>query len=268
MATSVTAGAPDGSRRTFGEWLIEHGEIILALAKRDLKTRFNHNFFGYSWTFAAPLVWIAATYGTFYFLGRKSPVYTDTITFIISGLIPYASFRYVINSMGRVAGATRPLMIFPTITREHAAIAGALVEYGNMLVLASMIMAVNYIAFGNFELDNFPMWLEGVTLASLLGAAYGYFFVVISRDNPTLFQLGVVILRPSYFISGVFFIPNELRGDVLAVFSWNPLFHAVEIARDGMLFHYTSHVADAGYVIACIAVLLGAALAVGAWRGD
>lgn len=261
----ITAGA--GARRTPGEWIVEHGEIILALAKRDLKTRFSQNFFGYSWTFVAPLVWIAATYGMFYFLGRKSPIYADTITFIVSGLIPYASFRYVINSMGRVAGTTRPLLIFPTVTREHAAIAGALVEYGNMLILAVIMMAINYVAFGNFELDDFPMWIEGLTLAWLLGVAYGYFFVVISRDDPTLFQFGVVILRPSYFISGVFFVPNELRGDVLAVLTWNPLMHAIEIARDGMLFHYTSHVADAGYVLACAAAMLAVAFAVRAWRG-
>ena len=76
----------------------------------------------------------------------------------------------------------------------------------------------------------------------------------------------MILLRPSYFFSAVFFIPNELTGDVLKVFSWNPLLHAVEIARDGMLFHYESRVADPLYVIVCIAVLFGAALAVRAWR--
>jgi capsular polysaccharide transport system permease protein len=268
VPAQFTTATADLSRRTSGEWLVEHGEIVLALARRELKTRFSQNSFGYSWTFIAPVVWIAATYGMFYFLGRKSPVYTDLVTFIISGLIPYASFRYVINSMGRVVAGVRSLQIFPTIAREHAVVAAALVEFANMLLLAAAIMLVNYAAFGNFELDNFPMWLEGVALAWLLGAAYAYFFVVLSRNDPTLFQVGVMLLRPTYFISGVFFVPNELRGDVLAVFAWNPLLHAIEIARDGMLFHYTSHVANPGYVVACIVVMFAAALAVRAWRGS
>ena len=268
MPANAIAHGAGGPRRSLSEWAIEQSEIVLALARRDFKTRFDQNFFGYSWTFIAPLVWVAATYGMFYFMGRQSPVYTDLITFIISGLIPYASFRYVINSMGRMAGVTRPLLIFPTLAREHAVIAGALVEFGNMLFLAAAIMAANYLAFGNFELDNFPMWFAGMALAWLLGAAYAYFFVVLSRDNPTLFQLGIVILRPTYFISGVFFIPNELRGDVLRIFSWNPLLHAIEISRDGMLFHYTSHVADPGYVLLCIAVMFGSAVAIRIWRGD
>jgi capsular polysaccharide transport system permease protein len=268
MSAEVIAKGAGAPRRSASEWLVEQGEIVLALARRDFKTRFNQNFFGYSWTFIAPLVWVAATYCMFYFLGRKSPVYTDLITFIISGLIPYASFRYVINSMGRLAGVTRPLLIFPTLAREHAVIAAALVEFGNMLFLAAAIMAVNYLAFGNFELDNFPMWIGGMALAWLLGAAYAYFFVVLSRNDPTLFQVGILLLRPSYFISGVFFVPNELRGDVLRIFSWNPLLHAIEISRDGMLFHYTSHVADAGYVVLCTALMLAAALAIRVWRGD
>ena len=240
---------------------------MLALAARDFKTRFSQNFFGYSWTFVAPMLWIGGTFSFFYFLGRTSPVYTDIITFIISGLIPFASFRYVINAMGRVNTTARGLLIFPTVTREHAAIAAALVEYVNIFILVAVIMGINWFAFGNGEMDNPLMWLFGVTLAWGLGAAYGYFFSVLSRDDITIFQFGIILLRPAYFFSGVFFTPNELRGGVLAVFSWNSLLHAVEIARDGMLFHYQSRITDPLYVIICIFVILGAALGVRAWRG-
>jgi capsular polysaccharide transport system permease protein len=110
------------------------------------------------------------------------------------------------------------------------------------------------------------MWLGGVTLAWALGAAYGYFFSVLSRKDVTIFQIGVILLRPSYFFSAVFFIPNELTGDILKIFSWNPLLHAVEVARDGMLFHYESRVADPVYVIGWIVGLFAAAFAVRAWR--
>ena len=267
MSLELTASGGEASRRSFGEWVVEHGEIVLALARRDIGTRFSQNFFGYSWTFVVPILWIIGTYGFFYFFARKSPVYTDTITFIISGLLPFASFRYVINALGRVNGVTRGLLIFPSVTREHAAVAAAIVEYGNMLVVVAIIMGINYLVFGNFELDDFPMWIEGLTLAWMLGCAYGYFFSVLSRGDPTLFQFGVILLRPSYFLSGVFFIPSELRGDVLRLLSWNPLLHAIEISRDGMLFHYQSHMADWTYVITCFAIMMGAAFAVRAWKG-
>ena len=267
--TSSTEWAGDASgepRRSFGEWAVEHGEIVYALARRDIETRFSQNAFGYSWTYIAPLLWIAGTYAFFYFLGRNSPVYTDLLTFIISGLIPFVAFRYTVNAMGRVNGAARTLLIFPTVSREHIAVAGALVEYANIFVLAAVIMAANYFVFGNWELESAPVWVGGLTLAWLLGAGYGYFFSVLSRTDATVFQFGVILLRPSYFISGVFFTPNELRGDILALFSWNPLLHAIEISRDGMLFHYQSRVDDPMYVVVCIVVLFAAGLVIRALR--
>jgi capsular polysaccharide transport system permease protein len=253
-------------RRSLGEWLIEHGEIVLALISRDLKTRFSHNLFGYSWSFVAPILWIGGTYSFFYFLGRTSPVFTDIVTFIISGLIPYVAFRYTANAMGKVNGGVRSLVIYPTVTPEHAAVAMAIIEYVNVYIVAAIIMAINYVVFGNIELDDLPLWAGGITLAWLLGAAYGYLFSVLSRRDVTIFQLGIILLRPSYFFSAVFFIPNEIRGPVLDVLGWNPLMHAVDISRDGMLFHYQSHISDALYVVVSIVLLFGAAIAARPWR--
>jgi capsular polysaccharide transport system permease protein len=266
MNAGWIASGEEAPRQSFGEWLIEHGEIVLALAQRDVKTRFSQNLFGYSWSFVAPLLWAGGTFSFFYFLGRTSPVFTDLVTFIISGLIPFVAFRYTVNAMGKVNGTVRSLVIYPTVTHEHAAIAAVLVEYVNVYIVAAIIMAINYLAFGNIELDNLPLWMAGITLSCLLGAGYGYVFSVLSRQDVTVFQLGIILLRPSYFFSAVFFIPNEIRGPVLDVLSWNPLMHSVEMARDGMLFHYQSHVSDSLYVIACVVLLFGAGIAVRSWR--
>lgn len=266
MNTDLALAQGRPGSRSPGEWIVANSEIVLALVRRDFSTRFSQNFFGYSWSFVAPLLWIGGTFAFFHFLGRRSPIYTDVITFIVSGIIPYVAFRYTVNAMGRVNGTVRGLLIFPTVTREHSAVAAAVLEYANIYVLAAVLFALNYFIFGNGEMSNFPMWAGGVTLAWLLGAGYGYFFSVLARGDPTIFQFGVIILRPSYFLSGVFFVPSELRGDILAVLQWNPLLHAVEIARDGMLFHYQSKLTDAWYVLAWAAGLFGAGLAVRAWR--
>jgi len=53
---------------------------------------------------------------------------------------------------------------------------------------------------------------------------------------------------------------------VLDVLGWNPLMHAVDISRDGMLFHYQSHISDALYVVVSIVLLFGAAIAARPWR--
>lgn len=235
-----------------GPGLLGHIDIISALIRRDIQTRFAGNFLGFGWTYVVPLVWIAATYFAFYFFGRRVPVYTDTITFIIAGLIPYMGFRYTVNSVTRANTAMRRLLIFPTVTLEHGVISSALIEWVNVLVVFAFMALLNWLVFGNWEMDDPLRFLEGMTLACGLGASFAYVLVALTEISPGFRQAGMVILRPSFFISGVFFTANELPDRVLPIFIWNPLLHAVEIGRDGMLFHYESRVASAVYPVAWI----------------
>lgn len=249
-----------------GDKFIDRLNVVLALARREVQSRFGQTSIGYAWSYVTPLVWIAATYFAFFLFGRTSPVYTDIITFIISGLLPYAAFRFVINAIGRVNSGMRGLLIFPSVSIEDGVIAIALVEFFNMFVVFLVVAGLNWLVFGNGELDNPLMFLEGVILAWALGASYGYLFAILAQINPTFQNLGLVLLRPSYFISAIFFTANELPDRYLKFFALNPILHAVDIARDGMLFHYQSRVASPLYVIAWIAGMVGLALLIRALR--
>jgi capsular polysaccharide transport system permease protein len=211
-------------------------------------------------------VWIAATYLSFNLFGRTTPVFTDSITFIVSGLVPYAAFRYTVNAISRVNSSMRGLLIFPSVTYEHGVITVAILEFLNAFLVFAVVAAANFLAFGNGELADPLQFVEGVALAWGLGASYGYLFSVLARSNPTVQQVGMVMLRPTFFVSGVFFVANELPDHVLDFLGWNPLLHAVEIARDGMLFHYQSRIASPFYALAWIAALAIAGVTASIWR--
>jgi ABC-type polysaccharide/polyol phosphate export permease len=266
MSSSADTAIGGGRRASLTESLVAHIDIVLAIAARDIRGRFGQNTLSYAWAYLAPLAWVAATYLGFYIFSRTVPVYTDTITFIISGLIPYASFRYTITALGRVNNGIRGLLIFPQVRHEHGIAAVAILEFLNIFVVFAVVASANYLLFGNGELDNIPQFVAGVALAWGLGASYGYLFSALGRYRPGLQRLGAALLRPSFFISGVFFTANELPENLLNYFSWNPLLHAIEVARDGMLFHYQSRVASPLYVIAWIAVLTALGVAVSASR--
>jgi ABC-type polysaccharide/polyol phosphate export permease len=53
---------------------------------------------------------------------------------------------------------------------------------------------------------------------------------------------------------------------VLSLLALNPVLHAVEISRDGMLFHYQSRVASPLYALLWIAIMLSAALIMRAFQ--
>lgn len=250
------------AERSLADRALDHVHIILALARRELASRFGQNALGYAWTYVMPLIWIGSTYFVFSFVGRRAPVYTDLVTFIISGLIPFLSFRLVIGAMARVNGSVRSLVIYPTVTRDHAAIAMALVELGNTFLVFGVVAALNYAFLGNFELENPLQFVGGVILAWGLGASYGYFFSTLALINLTFQYIASPLLRPAIFLSGIFFVANELPQKMLNLFQYNPVLHAVEFGRDGMLFHYTSRIADPLYVVFWIAGLLAASMVV------
>jgi ABC-type polysaccharide/polyol phosphate export permease len=248
--------------RSFADRLYDHACIVGALVRREVQSRFGQNALGYAWTYVAPLLWIGGTYFFFNYVGRKSPVYTDLITFIISGLIPFLAFRLANASMARVNGSVRGLVIFPTVTRDHAAVAMAFVELANTFVVFSVVALLNLALFGNGEIDNALKFATGVALAWGLGVGYGYFFSTLGLIDVTFQHVSGPLLRPAIFLSGIFFVANELPENVLAIFALNPILHAVEFARDGMLFHYQSRVADPFYVLFWIAGMFAAALIV------
>jgi capsular polysaccharide transport system permease protein len=241
------------------ESMRHHARLISALIAREIQSRFGESRFSYAANYIAPLAWIAATYFAFMLLGRIPPVYTDTITFILSGLIPYAAFRYVVTAIGRSRSVARKLLIYPSVTEEHAMAAAAMLEFVNALIFFALVSCANYLIFGNGELAHPLLFFWGLALSWGLGVGYASLFAVLSRYSGTFNQIGQVILRPSFFLSGVFFTANELPDHFLAVLGWNPLLHAIDIARDGMLFHYQSRVASSLYVVACIVALLSAA---------
>jgi ABC-type polysaccharide/polyol phosphate export permease len=248
------------SQQGLAEWTRVQAQLVLALARRDIRSRVGEGGVGYAMSLLAPLAWIAATYLAFSLFGRSSPVYTDTITFIISGLIPYAVFRYVVTAIGRTRSTVRGLLIYPAVAEEHSVAAAALVEFANGLIFFAIVFAANYLLFDRAEMAAPLAFLWGLGLCWGLGASYGYAFSALSRINDRFQQIGQILLRPSFFLSAVFFTANELPNRILDILGWNPLLHAIEIARDGMLFHYQSRVASSGYVLLWIAAfaLIGA----------
>ena len=256
------------SEQGVGEWTRVQAQQVFALTARDIRSRFGENGFGYAMSLLAPLAWIAATYLAFSLFGRTSPVYTDTITFIISGLIPYAVFRYVVTAIGRTRSTARGLLIYPSVSEEHAVAAAALVEFGNGLILLVVVFTANYLLFDRAEMADPLAFLWGLALCWGLGASYSYMFLALSRINERFQQIGQILLRPSFFLSAVFFTANELPNRILDILGWNPLLHAVEIARDGMLFHYQSRIASSGYVLLWIAAFALAGALISMARRD
>src|SRR5690606_36710478 len=105
---------------------------------------------------------------------------------------------------------------------------------------------------GSLTIDNLAYTLSGLLLAELLGAGLGLVVGAGTLYWSALDQIISPILRPLFFISGIFFTANDLPTPVLAILSYIPVLHVFEMGRDGWFPSYTSLVLDLVYLFSWV----------------
>ena len=88
------------------------------------------------------------------------------------------------------------------------------------------------------------------------GLALGTVLCALSIINNATQRIKGPVMRPLFWISGLFFTANALPSHIREYFLWNPIFHCVEIVRDGWFTQYHAAYASPGYVLAWTIVLL------------
>ena len=217
---------------------------IHALVVRDIRSRFSGDPLGYGWAFVTPLVWITSIAIVFSFIGRTVPIYTDVVSFLIAGMLPYTVFRMTITSTMRSLKVNRYMLYFAKISKIDILIASALVELVNALAVYIVLVIANLLLFSNFELANPALAITGFTLAWGLGVSFGHLAASFTEISDATLRIVPIVLRPMFWISGIFYVANELPDYIMQVLQYNPLLQAIEIMRDGVFLNYTSRYAD------------------------
>ena len=230
-----------------------------AIIVREVRSRFTGDVLGYAWAYLTPLAWVGIIYFIFSFMGRRSPIDTDVLSFILSGVIPYIAFRFTITAVLRARTAYRHIMALSTVSPQLVYAAIAILELYNALAIYALFLAANYLIFGRFEMADPLLALLGFSLAWGSGAAFGYAAVRLSAISEVAARITPTLLRPLFYISAVFYTANEMPVSVVEWLAWNPLLHAIELTRSGLFLAYESHVASPWVPI----LFIGLALAVG-----
>ncbi len=234
-------------------WLRKIKAIIL----REIGSRYTGDALGYLWAYVVPLAWIGVIYVLFIALDRRIPIDTDIGSFICSGVVPYICARYTINAILRARTAYRHILSFSTVSHNLVACAVFLLELGNSVLVFLVLLLLNYAAFGFFEMHDPVLALWGFFLAVAGGGAFGYLMMSLSTIWPALSRATPIFLRPFFYISGVFYTANELTPGVRELLSWNPLFHGIEILRNGLFEGYHSLLGTSTtpliFIVICIA---------------
>lgn len=226
--------------RGFFNWL----SLLSGLIRRDMQTRYAGGALGYAWAIIIPAAWILAITSFFHWIGRSSPIGTDLPIFVATGMMPYLAFRQAITSMNRGIRAERHLLVFGPARPEDLFTATAIAEALNTLLVVACILSLLAATSLVPAPGNALQAIFGLSLAWALGVSTGRIAALLSLLSDTARRLLPIILRPFFWVSGIFFVAAELPTQIAGWLWWNPLLHITEILRSGYFAGFESTMAN------------------------
>lgn len=242
--------------------LFDQFQVVHALILRETRTRFGEHQLGYIWALLEPILFAAPFMLIYTIAERSPPPGMSLIAFLITGIVPYNAFRSVHAKVGAAIDANRGLLFYPQVQPLDLSISRIILESATLMTSFMVVMLGEALVTGNFEVDSPLLVLAGLVLASLLGGGVGMTLGALSVYSPTVERISGPILRPLFWVSGIFFTANSLPEQVASVMSYNPVLHAVELVRTGWFVDYTSRYASIVYLSAWVLgfLFLGLAL--------
>jgi capsular polysaccharide transport system permease protein len=232
-------------------WVIQR-RVVHALMMREVRTRFGRNRLGYLWAFAEPLFWVATFAGVRILMGASPPAGMDMVSFLATGIITFILFRTTVNHcMASILG-NKPLLFYPQVRPLDIALARSLLEGATLVAVFVGILFANGLYQGELYVDNAVGVIGALLLTWLLGVGMGLFFMGLSVYSAAIERIVPLLMRPLFFISGLFFTADELPADLREILLYNPVLHTIEMVRDGWFREFHSGYFEVGYVVGWI----------------
>lgn len=204
------------------------------------------------------VVFVMAFYVMFSVLGlRASAVRGDFLLYLMSGIFLYMTHTKTLSAVAGSEGPTSPMMLHAPMNTIIAIMSSALSALYIQVLALTLILFVYYMGFQRFEIDDAAGAFGMLLLAWFGGVAIGTVLLAAKPWAPNAVQIITLIYqRANMIASGKMFLANTLPGFMLAMFDWNPLFHAIDQARGFTFINYMPRYSSISYALITYAVIL------------
>ena len=225
-------------------------QVVHALVLRETRTKFGKHQLGYLWAVFEPMFWVFTFWGMYVVVGRPVSPGLDNVTFLTTGILTYQLFASNVSRIGEAVNGNKPLLFYPQVQPIDLVWARAALETATLGAVFVIIMGGT--AFYRCEVprvDSVLMVLGGLFLAAFLGTSLGLFLCMLGEILPVVERLRGPIMRPLFWVSGLFFTLDEVPASTHSALLRNPVLHTLEMVRDGWFPEYDSGKADPMYVL-------------------
>ena len=219
---------------------VQMAELIYHSIVRSIRKQHNNAFMAIVMNMLQAVLFVAAFYLMFSILGmRGASVRGDFLLYIMSGIFLYLTH---IKAMGAVAGSegpASPMMQHAPMTTAVAIASAALGSLYVQVLSMVVILFIYHVAFVPITIDQPAAAFGMLLLAWFTGCALGLVMLAIKPWFPTFVSIFTQIYqRANMIASGKMFVANMLPGYMIAMFDWNPLFHAIDQSRGYVFANY------------------------------
>lgn len=241
--------------RDLGRGLFIELQVLHALILRETRTRFGESQIGYLWALLQPLLWIGPMIWLFQATGRGTPMGMSVVGFLATGLITFQLFRNCALRVLVAIDSNRGLLFYPQVKPISLMMARTLLEGATGISVFFAILGGEALVLGVFPADNLLEVIGGLGLTAALGGALGSVLCSLNVMSDSVQRFANPLIRPLFWVSGIFFSVDELPPQVAAYFLWNPLLHTITFVRAGWFASHESHLVNAWYPLAWIVAL-------------
>jgi capsular polysaccharide transport system permease protein len=227
-------------------------DVIYALFAREIRTGFNDKL-GLSWAVINPVIFIfVLSFLRGKLVGDDSHT-LSTFTFMAIGILFIQSFLQTMGSSARAIGKNKALFAFRQVQPISAVFAGALFEILVKTFVIMSIIIIMYFLGMDLQISNPLLFIACFFLLWIFAVALGLLFGIAELFVKEVAKVRELLTRPMFFISGTFFSLQDVPREYWHFLDWNPVLHAIELARYSVRFTYGSDGVSLGYL--CVTVL-------------
>ena len=225
-------------------------DTVFALFIRELRTRFGGNRLGYFWAIAEPAGQAAVFAILFSIIGRESISGVPVPVFMITGMLTFKLFTKLLTQSANAVISNKGLMTYRQVEPIDPVLTRSIIEVTTYFVVLAILMGLMgwFLSYDIFP-DDLLEFLLAITSLASLSLAIGMILCSVLEFWPDANRFLTVIMTPLLFISGVFYSASMLPQQYWPYLSWNPIFHGLELMREGYFSEYRSDFADPVYLI-------------------
>lgn len=237
---------------------LRHLDLTYHATVRHLRRNHGNAMVGLLVNIAQTVVFLVALYAMFTLLGaRRATVRGDFMLYIMSGVFLFMTHTKTVAAVVGSEGPAAPMMKHAPMNTVVAISAAALSTLYVQVLSVTLLLGGYHLGWQRVVIEQ-PLGAFGmILLAWFSGLSVGMVLLAVKPWAPEVVSVASSAWsRANMIASGKMFVANQMPGTMLALFTWNPLFHIIDQARGFLFINYNPHHSNLLYPVTVSAGLL------------